>query len=103
MNNSIRLQRVITTLSKNLASYCKRNDSVQHYIDYQNSIISELVDVHNSMIESQSHLFSPLEKEMLRLEIKDPSLSGHFVTIRTKPIGQNFSHIHLNIHEPNCF
>ncbi len=86
-------------MSLKLESYCKRHDSRQEYIDLQNSLISDLVDVHNSMLESRSHFLSPLEKEILRLEALDTNLSGHHVTIRTKPTGNNFSYINLTLNE----
>lgn len=86
-------------MSLKLESYCKRHDSRQEYIDLQNSLISDLVAVHNSMLESRSQFLNPLEKEILRMEAMDPNLSGHYVTIRTKPNGNNFSHIKMTIDE----
>lgn len=94
-----KLERVISVMSLKLESYCKRHDSRQEYIDLQNSLISDLVDVHNSILESKSYFLNPLEKEILRLEALDPYISGHWVTIRTKMLGNNFSHINLTINE----
>ena len=94
-----KLERVISVMSLRLESYCKRHDSRQEYIDLQNSLISDLVEVHNSMLESKSHFLNPLEKEILRMESCDPNLSGHIVMIRTKPNGHNFSHINLTLDE----
>jgi hypothetical protein len=86
-------------MSLKLESYCKRHDSRQEYIDLQNSLISDLVDVHNSILESKSYFLNPLEKEILRLQALDPHISGHRVTIRTKPHGDYFSHINMTINE----
>jgi hypothetical protein len=97
--NSAKLERVISVMSLRLESYCKRHDSRQEYIDLQNSLISDLVDVHNSLLESRSHFLNPLEKEILRLQALDPQLSGHLVKIRTKAKGNNFSYINLNLNE----
>lgn len=92
-----KLERVISVMSQRLESYCQRRDVRQEYVELQNSLISDLVDVHNSLQENFSGFLSPLEKEILRLQAKDPNLSGHYVQIRTKPIGDNFSCINLTL------
>lgn len=97
MMSHTKLDRVISIMSRRLESYCQRHDVRQEYVELQNSLLSDLVDVRNSLLENSSGFLSPLEKEILRLEAKDPNLSGHFVQIRTRQHGNNFSHINMTL------
>lgn len=94
------LKEVIQKMIKGLESYVLRPDASPKFVDSQNELIKILVAIYNSLPDfTEGGKFSWLEKEISRLESCDPTISGHNIIIRTKPLGDNFSLISKSFYD----
>lgn len=91
------LESIIQGLIKDLEKYAQRENANQLYIDKQNSLIKNLVEIHNT-INSIRFLkaWQNIDKEMQRLEKLDNQLNGHSIYLHCRPNGHNFSRITYN-------
>jgi hypothetical protein len=91
------LESIIQGLIKDLEKYAQRENANQLYIDKQNSLIKNLVGIHNT-INSIKFLeaWQNIDKEMQRLEKIDAQLNGHSIYLHCRPNGHNFSRITYN-------
>ena len=91
------LESIIQGLIKDLEKYAQRENANQLYIDKQNVLIKNLVEIHNT-INSIRFLeaWQNIDKEMQRLEKLDNQLNGHSIYLHCRPNGHNFSRITYN-------
>ncbi len=91
------LEGIIKGLIKDLEKYAQRENANQLYIDKQNSLIKNLVGIHNT-INSIKFLeaWQNIDREMQRLEKLDNQLNGHSIYLHCRPNGHNFSRITYN-------
>lgn len=91
------LEGIIKGLIKDLEKYVQRENANQLYIDKQNSLIKNLVGIHNT-INSIKFLeaWQNIDREMQRLEKLDNQLNGHSIYLHCRPNGHNFSRITYN-------
>lgn len=100
----MKIQRSITSfegiiqgLIKDLEKYAQRENANQLYIDKQNILIKNLVEIHNTINSIRFlEVWQNIDKEMQRLEKLDNQLNGHSIYLHCRPNGHNFSRITYN-------
>lgn len=96
-NGLFLLDSVIEKLRSELLRYANLPNAKPEFIKKQNQVIEELCNAYNSIdLLKFSEVWLDLENRFQRLEMKDPELSGYYITIRMKPKGNNFSQIIIN-------
>lgn len=91
------LEGIIQGLIKDLEKYAQRENANQLYIDKQNSLIKNLVGIHNTINSIRFlEVWQNIDKEMQRLEKLDNQLNGHSIYLHCRPNGHNFSRITYN-------
>jgi len=97
MNTIIQLDAIIERLQDELVKYTNRSDANDFFINKQNQLIKELIDIYNSYeVLKFIEIWVDVERIINNLEIQDPELSAHQITIKTKPKGNNTSLIIIN-------
>lgn len=91
------LEGIIHGLIKDLEKYAQRENANQLYIDKQNVLIKNLVEIHNTINSIRFlEVWQNIEAEMQRLEKLDNQLNGHSIYLHCRPNGHNFSRITYN-------
>jgi hypothetical protein len=91
----IKLEIVISSLTKSLESYSKRPDASQSSIDYQNKLISELVDAYNQFEHFEPDpLALAISKEIRKFDPSEPD--GYYITVRHNTSGKKYPFIYIN-------
>ena len=91
------LEVIIQGLIKDLEKYAQRENANQIYIDKQNILIKNLVEIHNTINSIRFlEVWQYIDKEMQRLEKLDNQLNGHSIYLHCRPNGHNFSRITYN-------
>lgn len=94
------IENYIERLIEGLAKYSKGKDAQQNWIDYQNGIISNLVEASNCLGNlALGDFWAEVEDQMASNAKRDPELSLHTIVVRVKPTGSHSSIIEFNSFE----
>lgn len=91
------LHSEISHLQEDLKRYVCRENARPSWIDRQNELIANLVNVYNHLeLLELSDFWHKVETQMKATERVDPMLSQHTIIVRIKPDGYHSSWIQFN-------
>lgn len=91
------LESIIQTLTKNLETYSHRADASQSFIDFQNRIISGLVQVFNQIKKMElDPVAIAVSNEISKLDSTGIDVDGFNIRVTRNPKGNRYSLIFVN-------
>lgn len=91
------LETTIQTLSQNLENYSHRPDASQNYIDFQNRIISGLIEVFNQIQKLDlDPVAIVISNEIIKIDSKGIAVDGFNIRVTRNSKGDKYPLIFVN-------